>query len=163
MATSVYVKPIAQAIADVAGALTTDLAPTVRAIRWAPRDTGSRPAAVVELPSIERTSADEAETQISTRDVILRFPVPFYFDLSDDLEFAQDQAVEVIEAFVDAVDAATNAGQPLEAEAMIGNAVVIDAACQVDPPEFMPGDESSARPAIRYVCRVDVLAFIPDV
>ena len=86
----------------------------------------------------------------------------FYFDLTDSPQFAQTQAAETVEAFVDALDAAKNAGNPLATDQLEGS-VVIDAKAQVDPPEIMPGEESSARPAIRYVCRAEVLAFIPDV
>lgn len=161
---STWVQPIGEALVAVADGL-SGLAngATVKGILWAPRDTDVRPAAVVEMPGIERVAADEAESQIGTRDVRLSFPVPFYFDLSEDLAYSQSQAVEVVEAFVDAIDAATNAGQPLGPDVLSGGVIVIDAKASVDPPEIMPPEGSSGRPAIRYVCRAEVLAFIPDV
>lgn len=161
---STWVDPIAQALVDVAAGL-SGLAndATVKGILWAPRDTDVRPAAVVEMPGIERVNADEAESQMGTRDARLSFPVAFYFDLSEDVAFSQAQAVEVVEAFVDAIDAATNAGQPLAPDALGAGVIVIDAKTSVDPPEIFPPDASSARPSIRYVCRTEVLAFIPGV
>lgn len=161
---STWITPIAQALADVAGGL-SGLAndATVKGILWAPRDTDVRPAAVVEMPGIERTAADEAESQLGTRDVRLSFPVAFYFDLSEDVAYSQSQAVEVCEAYVDAIDAAKEPGQPLATDAISGGVIVVDAKGSFDPPEIFPPEASSGRPAIRYVCRVEVLAFIPDV
>lgn len=160
---STWITPIGQALADVASGIAglTD-GVTVKGILWAPRDTDVRPAAVVEMPSIDRVAADEGESQIGTRDARLRFPVAFYFDLSEDVTYSQDQAAEVIEAFVDALDAAVEAG-PLSPQQLSGDVIIVDAKTSVDPPEIFPPEASSGRPVIRYVCRAEVLAFIPDV
>jgi len=161
---STYVQPIAEAVAAVAGGLSgLTGGATVKGIVWAPRDTDVRPAAVVEMPGIERVAADEAESQIGTRDVRLTYPVAFYFDLSEDVVLSQTQAVEVVEAFIDAVDASTNAGQPMGTDVLTGDVLVVDAKASADPPELLEPVSSSGRPAIRYVCRTEVLAFIPDV
>lgn len=164
MAQPSYPQLVGQALADVAAGLSgLENGASVKGILWAPRDTDTRPAAVVEMPSIERVAADESESQVGTRDVRLTFPVAFYFDLSEDLVFSQSQAVEVVAAYVDAIDAATNDGQPLAAAAFAGAVMPVDAKASVDTPEIVPPEASSARPAIRYVCRVEVLAFIPAV
>ena len=160
---STWITPIGQALADVASGIAglTD-GVTVKGILWAPRDTDVRPAAVVEMPSIDRVAADEGESQIGTRDARLRFPVAFYFDLSEDVTYSQAQATEVVEAFVDAIDASVESG-PLSPQQLSGGVIVVDAKTSVDPPEIFPPEASSGRPVIRYVCRAEVLAFIPDV
>lgn len=157
-----YPSLVAQALADVAAGV-PGLAngATVKGIRWAPRDTDTRPAAVVEMPAIERVAADERESQIGTRDVRLTFPVAFYFDLGEDPAFGQEQAVEVVAGYIDAIDAATNDGQPLEGSAFGGAVIVIDAKASADAPEIFPPEASSGRPAIRYVCQTEVLGLIP--
>lgn len=161
---STWLTPLAQAAADVAAGLSgLSGGVTVKGILWAPRDTDVRPAAVVEMPSLTRTRVDEAESQISNRDVRVSLPVAFYFDLSEDVSYSQGQAAEIVEAYVDAIDASMNAGEPFDPAAFSGSAVVIDVKASVDPPEILVAEASSARPAIRYVCRVEVLALLPDV
>lgn len=112
--------------------------------RWAPKEI-SRPAAVVELPAIERTPVDTAEDHLGQKDWTLNFPVIFYFDLAV-AQGSQDAAVDIVEGFVSAVDA----DQGLEG--LCQEAKVVE----VFEPEF-PED---ANPQIRWGTRVQILKFV---
>lgn len=84
---------------------------TIKGYRWLKKEYDQLPAAVVELPAIDRTGIDEGESQIGTRDFLVRFPIDFLFDL-DDAVYAQEQAIATVEAFIDAVDDAAGPWSP---------------------------------------------------
>lgn len=99
---SEIIKPVAQAIAQVAESL--GLSPTVKGVVWAPRMLDRLPALVIEVPAGARTDPDQAESQLYTRDWNLDYACTFYTDLADAVT-AQDRLTDLIEAFVMAVDA----------------------------------------------------------
>lgn len=113
---STVIDPIAAGIKTVAAAVTATGSVTVKAFKWAPNagDTDRLPAAVVYTPRLQRTAVgpDIPETQLGTRDLLLDFPVHFYFD-ADDREFAAAQIAEVIEGFINAIDASLHVGNGL--------------------------------------------------
>lgn len=85
---------------------------TVKAFAWAPQDLdGHGPWAVIQLPSIQRTAVNAAETQLGSVDWWVSFPVEFYFELTKPA-YSQAQAVNTIEAFINAVDADNSLGDP---------------------------------------------------
>ena len=113
---------------------------------WAPRELSSLPAAVVELPSVERTPVDAPEDHLGQKDWRPTFQMVFYFDL-ETAQSSQDKAVELVEALVLAIDEdPTLGGLCQEAKAV-----------EAEPPEFV---EDESRPVIRWSVRVQILKFI---
>jgi hypothetical protein len=104
------------------------------------------PAAVVQVPTFDRSGLDEAEDHLLQRDVRMDFNVLFFFDLGEtDASFAE--GVEVTAAFVDALDA--NPG-------LDGNAQE----AKVTHTEPANGPPLEGRPTFAFVCTVEVLAFL---
>lgn len=140
MTPSSIITPLANALVERA-----ETAGATGAVRWAPSDI-SPPAAVIELPSFERTGVDESEDHFGQRDWTLNFPVIFYFDLAT-AQADQDRAVDVVEAFVLAIDADNGLAN------LCQEAKVVDGS----EPEF-PADD--ARALIRWPTVVSVLKFV---
>jgi hypothetical protein len=139
------IQPVAQAIVDVID----DLTPTVNGQLWEPNAGNvNPPAGVVGMPSIDRHDPEEEESQLGATDWFLDFPVYFFHDLGNAL-YAQEQAVETYEAFVQAVDANPS----------LGIALVMDAKVTSVTPGF---DLDQARPQIVTECRVQVLRLVPN-
>lgn len=141
---SEILEPIAEKLAEIAGGLDTN-----KGIVWAPKDTGSRPAAVVELPSINRSELDRAEDHLGQDDWTLNYWVVFYFDLSRRPQDAQVKAAAIVEAWIAAVDEQPSLGL----DGLVQEAKVVEAA----EPEFFDND---SKPVIRWRTRVGVLAFV---
>jgi len=114
--------------------------------RWAPRELDSSKAAVIELPSVERTALDAPEDHLGQEDWRPTFDTVFYFDL-DVAKASQDEAVEAVEKFVLAIDA----------DPSLGGLCQEAKAVEVLPPEFV---EDDARPQIRWPVRVEILTFV---
>jgi hypothetical protein len=140
--TSTVLDPIADGIV----AVVQTLSPTVKARKWVVRDTDARPAAVVELPTVNRTDVDANEDHLGEYDWRSEWPVSFYFDFTD-TAFGQAQALEVVEKFVSAIDADPTLGGTVQ------EAKVVTAG----PPQI---EEGYARPMLVYPTRVDVLDFV---
>jgi hypothetical protein len=113
---------------------------------WAPRELSSLPAGVVELPGVVRTPLDAPEDHLGQKDWRPSFLVVFYFDLAES-KHAQTQAIDMVEAFVSAIDADPSlGGRCQEAKAV-----------EVLVPEFL---EDEARPEIRWAVDVEILKFV---
>jgi hypothetical protein len=135
--------PLADALLEAARGLGSE---GVKGYRWPPRELAKLPAAVVELPGVERTPVDAPEDHLGQRDWKPSFPVIFYFDLSA-AESSQDEAVEIVEAFIAAIDEDPSLG------GLCQEAKAVEAA-------FAEYVEDEARPVIRWPVRVEILKFV---
>ena len=133
---STIIAPVAQALQTKIAGL--GLATTVAGHLWAPAMLPTRPCGVVELPTLGRTDPLEAESEIGRDDWEMEFPVVFYFDLTEPIA-TQTLAVEVVEAFIQAVDADPSLGIVSIAD----DASVVS----VGPPEVI---DDQANALIRY-------------
>lgn len=140
---STILDPVAEALKDAADALSG-----VTAHKWVLRDTDSRPAAVVELPTVTRTQPDAEEDHLGEYDWRSDWTVAFYFDFDPQAPeaYGQVQALEVIEAWIQAVNA----------NPTLGGAVQEAKVVTAGPPEL--NDELS-RPLIAYPTQVAVFDF----
>ncbi len=107
--------------------------------KWARLDY-DLPAGVVELPTVSRV---QENSQLGSEDWMMDFPVVLYFDLSD-AAFSQEQAAEMVEAFIAAVDANPSLGSPT----IVDDAVVTSAT-----PSF---ETDTARPMVAYTCTLEL-------
>lgn len=98
---STIVEPVADALKTQI--LAISYSPAIRVSRWAPRRIESTPAAVIDVPSVDRVAPREAEFEMGREDWRMTFGVSFYFKLSD-AEVAQSRAVEFFELFVSRID-----------------------------------------------------------
>lgn len=148
MPASTTLAPIADALVTVIQSLSD---PTVGAVKWSRLDTDTRPAAVVGMPiTIRRTEPDQKEGQVGTDDWNVDFPVDFYFEF-DELEAAQTQAVQVIEAWIKAIDADQTLGDlPGLLEAKV---------VEAGPPEKLTA-ESTGRATLFWPTRVSLIRFV---
>ena len=134
------------AVSYVDRAGTTVSAP-VKAYKWAPRDLdGSGPWAVVEVPTIERIGPDDRESQVGTKDWVIRFPVVWYAPL-DDAYNAQALVVAALEAWTVAIDEDPTTDPTIDH-------VGIDS---VDQPELI---EDQARPLLALQTTVLIRKFV---
>lgn len=138
-------------LAPIAAALKTKLetltASTERVKGYAtpPRDLDALPCGVVELPTIERISPDDAESQLSTNDWHIAFPVTLYVDLSE-ATYSITQAIDFVEAWIKAIDAdQTLGGIVFDSKVTTAEPLVID-------------DE--ARPLLAYETTVAIWALV---
>jgi len=99
---STVVKPIAQNIASLITGLA--VTPSMVGVVWGPRELPQIPCGVVRPPTIGRTEPKGEESQLGSDDWDLSYPVTLYFEF-DEASKSQDQAVEIVEAFIKAVDA----------------------------------------------------------
>jgi hypothetical protein len=142
--TSTIFQPLADLIATKISSLNVDVA--VKAYSTDPGFAGldSLPAAVIGLPSVERTEVDEAESQIGTFDYRLDYQVTFLFDLGDTTT-AQSQALDTIEEFISTID---------QMQLSISDPSIVDAkVVRSEPGEII----DSARPMLSYTCTLRVL------
>jgi hypothetical protein len=145
-APSTVIVPLADALHALLEGL--DFQPTVKAYRWAPSMVGDVPAAVIDIPEVRRTGVDEPEEQLGSDDWTLTYPVELLVDLAV-AETAQTRAVELLEAFIAAVDANPSLGFP----------IVDDSKVTAGTPSFDLSDQ--ARPLLTYDCEVEVLVRVP--
>ena len=120
----------------------------VSAWKWRSNQGGGMqlPSAVVQVPEFDRSGLDESEDHLGARDIRMTFPVLFFFDLGEtDASFGQ--AIEVVSAYVDALDA--NPG-------LDGNAQ--EAKVTHSEPKELEAVKSG-RPIFSFLCTVEVLAF----
>lgn len=145
---STVLSPTADLIVTVINGLTTS--ETVKATRWDP-GTGTGfdklPAASVGVPTIRRVGVDQPESQIGSRDWEITYPVIFYIDLGE-ARYAQALAVEIVEAFIKAID--TNTLQA--SDGSIVDAKVTEAA----PAEYV----DDARPLLAYETTLELLKLV---
>lgn len=135
--------PVAVLIATLAEGLS--VSPPVKGYSHDPGFAGldSLPAAVVGLPTIQRTGVDEAETQFGTDDWYISYPVSLIFDLAD-LTVTHDQATQTVEAFIRAIDTASLS---------VSDASILDAKVTEATPTQVVDD---ARPVLTYELKLEV-------
>jgi hypothetical protein len=114
------------------------------AYKWA-RGDYDLPAAVVELPTVER---EPGGSQLGGVDWQFSFPVVLYFPL-DEAASDQQAAAGHVEAVINAVDDNPDLGDPTIME----DAVISSAA-----PDF---DTDSQRPMVVYACTLDFTKYVP--
>lgn len=141
-------------VTPVADAILTKLqnlavTPALKGYRWAPRDLDAIPAAVIELPRIQRPGPDDLENSpLGTNGWLLDYPVTLYFDLAVAPD-AQAQAATYVDAFITAIDD----------DPSLGLAAVEDSAVTNSEPVII---EERARVLLAYECRLEVLALVVD-
>jgi hypothetical protein len=140
---STVLDPIAEALRAELAAV--GVAPVIKAHKWAPRALDKVPAGVIGVPSLRRREPDGAESRLGRNDWRLIYPVGLYFELTEAIA-AQARAVEVLEAWVKAIDANDTL-----------NDLVEDAAVTVAEPDFT----EEGRPMVLYLTEVHMLAFVP--
>lgn len=141
---STILAPVAQLVATAIANLA--VTPSVKAYATDPGLAGldQLPAAILGLPTIQRTEPDQAELQIGAKDWNLQIPVLFVFDLGDTAT-AQTQALDTIEKFIQAVDTGTlSQSDPLIVDAKVA---------QSEPGELV----DDARPLLTYDCQLRLL------
>jgi hypothetical protein len=139
---STTVDPIAAAITTVVGALA--VTPAVTGKKWDPGVAGFDsllPVGVVGMPELRRTEIDSPESQLGSNDWNITYPVGLYFDLSE-ASYSQAQAVEVVEAFITAIDA----------NPYLGGTVSDAKVTEARPEEIL----DQKRSLLAYRCRVEV-------
>lgn len=143
---SLVIQPVADAIAAKLTAL--PVTPLLKAYRWAPRDLDKLPAAVIELPRIERGGPDTTENaSFGLNNWLLDFPVTLYFDLAVP-ETTQTLAADVLEAFITAIDDDPSLGAlVLDSAVTNSEAVIID---------------DRGRVMFAYECRLEVMIEVVD-
>jgi hypothetical protein len=134
-APSTVIVPLADALKQMLEGL--DFAPAVKAYRWAPSMVATVPAAVIDIPEVRRTGIDEPEEQLGSDDWTLTFPVELLVDLAV-ADRDQTRVVELLEAFIAAVDANPSLGFP----------IVDDSKVVAGTPSFDLSEE--ARPLLTY-------------
>jgi hypothetical protein len=137
---STIIDPVASALATLVDNLSG-----VYGTKWTPKDLGTVPAGVVGVPRGSRVAVDTAESQLGSEDWNLTYTVALFFDLSE-AQFSQAQAVEILEAFIAAVD-----------DNPTLDGTVIDAKVTNFEPEVV---ETMNRPLLSYACDVDVLKLV---
>jgi hypothetical protein len=145
-APSTVIVPLADALKALLEGL--DFAPAVKAYRWAPSMVATVPAAVIDIPEVRRTGIDEPEEQLGSDDWTLTFPVELLVDLAV-ADRDQTRVVELLEAFIAAVDANPSLGFP----------IVDDSKVVAGTPGYDLSEE--ARPLLTYDCEVQVLVRVP--
>lgn len=81
------------------------------------------PCAVVEIPDVDLSDVEEAESQLGADDWRLEYPVNLYFALRE-ADIAQARAVDALEAFILAVKADPTLGGTAEIDAKVVSASV---------------------------------------
>ena len=145
--TSTTVQPTADLIAAVLAGLA--VTPTVKSYRWDIGMAGldALPAAIIGIPEVRRIAVEGFESQLGSRDWHLTYPIHIYVDLAEAVT-AQVQVVDILEAFIKAVDTDTLQAQ----DATIIDAKVIEAI----PAEYV----DAARPMLAYECRLELLKLV---
>jgi hypothetical protein len=118
----------------------------VKGYRWQPPDLDLLPAAVIELPSIDRGELDEGESELGARDLTLEFAVEFICDMTSAPEYVQAQALAIVCDFIDAVDV-----DGLDADAGVWDVKVTRA----ERPDLAE-DRSTKKPLLIYPATVQV-------
>ena len=113
---STILKPLAQSLVDLADGITLTNGVEVTGYLWERKDFASLPAVAVEPPDGRRRGIDEGESQLGSDDWFPEYHVSLYVDL-DDAVVAQEQMLELLEAYIAAVDA----------DPSLGDAEVLDA------------------------------------
>jgi hypothetical protein len=144
---STTVEPVATAIAAVISGLSVSPAVTGYSVDRGPTDSLQLPAGVVGAPSIVRKGVDEKETQLGSRDWNEEWPISFAFEL-DNYTAARTQAVEVIEAFIKAIDADETLGG-------------IVSECKVVRSDPAGPVQVRNRPMFLYDCTVQIFDLVP--
>lgn len=142
---STIITPVADALEAKAEALTD-----VTAYKWVLRDTDVRPAAVVELPEVARIAPQEAESQLGSNDWDSTWTVAFYVDFDPNSGYGQEQIVEIVEAWVSAIDAdRTLAGVCEEAKVV-----------HLGPPDYVHNEANTSRSYLVYPTKVEVFDLV---
>lgn len=102
MASTIY-SPIGEKLKAIAEGL--DLTPALTGYWTSPGLEGMKaPACVVGVPELRRTQVGDSESQLSTDDWFLEYPLEFAIDL-DNAPLRQAYLAEAVEAFIKAIDA----------------------------------------------------------
>lgn len=137
------IDPIAEAIKTKLEGLTG-----LNTYKWSPRDINV-PAAVIELPHIERGGPDSNENSpLGLNGWLIDFPVTLYFELGIPAD-TQAQAVAYLEAFITAIDD----------DPSLSLANVEDSAVTTSEPVLI---DDRNRVLFAYECRLEVLAQVVD-
>lgn len=113
--------------------------------RWLPQQF-SAPAAIIELPDIQRVEVEGTEAQLGSDLWQLEYPVSLVFPLRE-AATAQDRAALAVEQFIRAVDADESLGGVVYEASVISGAVEYD------------GDQANS--VVIYRTRVSVWFFAP--
>lgn len=140
---STLINPIGAALKTQLEAIT--FTPTQRVYWPAPKRIEKTPALVIDLPTIERIRAEEAEREMGRRDYQMTFGLSLYFSLTD-AETAQLRAAEMLELVIARIDA----------HPTLDLAGVSDARLFQSEPDIDASDQ--AKPLLRYRCSVDLVA-----
>lgn len=140
---STILDPIAETISGFISDLTLTDGTAVHGEKWEPGTAGidSLPAGIVGIPSIDRTSPGDVEPQLGSDAWTMEYEVVLCVDLAE-AKFAQAQAVELVELFIDSVDDDPSLGDPQ---------VVSDAVVERAEPEVVADER---RPMLTYRCRL---------
>jgi hypothetical protein len=144
---STILDPIADVLVLELAALTV-LGDSVKGYLWSPRQMTKVPAGVVEIPSVGRVGPDEAESQLSSDDWNVTYPVVLYVDATR-ADTSQAALVEFLEDFIAAIDANPS----------LTNTVLDAKVLSAEP--FLDLTEQ-ARPLVGYECEVAVLKLVSD-
>ncbi len=136
---------IAEAIAQIARDLPLD--PPLKAYTDPPSSIFKMPCVVVDIPEINRRNVEEGESEVGSYDWRLTYPVGIFVELRES-GAAHLYARHAAELFIRAID------ESFELAALVTDAVVTNAR-----PEY---ELERERPAVLYVCTVDVFALEPN-
>lgn len=103
---STVIDGIASALVTKIGTLqaTYTLSQPVTGYKWPRGDLDSRPAGVVELPTLRRRGPSESESQLGSNDWMHEFPVTFWIDNQGNATNFP-LLIDIVEAWVKAIDA----------------------------------------------------------
>lgn len=137
---------VAERIKDDIEGLT--LTQPVKTYLWGAGGAGldSVPAAVVQIPMIDRTRTGEREDHLGQYDIDLTFEVFFFFDQSL-VDYTLPQAIETVTAFTEAIDD----------DITLGNLVEEAKVVHSEPTNV---DSGTSRKLFGYSCTVEVEAFL---
>ncbi len=101
--TSTILLPLAQALVDLGDGLTLSNGARAKGYLYERVEFDRVPAITVGLPRGSRSGLDAGERELGSDDWLPEFTVSIYVDLDQDVK-AQEQAVELLELYVAAVD-----------------------------------------------------------
>lgn len=140
---STILDPPAAGIVAIIEAL--GLTASVTGYKWGRLELDSVPAGVVAMPILRRTGVEERESQLGANDWTATYPVLLAVDL-DEAVSNQAQVIEMVEAFVAAVDADYSLGGTVEEAKVV----------ECEPYT----DQDRAKPLIGYECMVETLKLV---
>lgn len=125
------------------------------AFKWSPGAI-KPPSAVIEMPTIRRIEADQAEDHVGAKDWHIDFPVLFYVELTKDTRVQLTQA-ELVQLAVDFINAIDNLQS--DTDGFILNGLCTDAKVISAEPFATPSPDEGSRNQLGYETHVSVLTF----